>query len=231
MGELTICAHAGVCARVRRTTRRKARGQTHTCTCTRYERMESIHRCGPSVVGSQTFGSAWAFNANIGAWNTAAVTMLSTVSAVPAVVRNSAGRALGRAINAHTSRLSCSYVTFYLAIVFYIFWCHRWVSSQYVLPRVYVRVVGEPRAAKHEQTHTCTCTRYERMETMHRCGPNMWSARRHSSRRRRSTRTSARGTPRPSRRCPPYVPFRPSCVTRRGWCARSGFNVHIHTSR
>ncbi len=47
-------------------------------------------RCGPNVVGSPTFESASAFNANIGAWNTAALTMLSSVCAVPAVVRNAA---------------------------------------------------------------------------------------------------------------------------------------------
>jgi hypothetical protein len=57
----------------------------HTCTRTRYERMETIHRCGPTVVGSQALRSASAFNANIGAWNTAAVTTLSSVCAAPAV--------------------------------------------------------------------------------------------------------------------------------------------------
>jgi hypothetical protein len=46
-----------------------------------------------------------------------------------------------------------SYVTFYLAIDFYIFWCQRYVSAQYVLTRMYVRVFGEPRAQKHGQTH------------------------------------------------------------------------------
>ena len=45
-------------------------------------------RRGPLAVGLQTFFNAKAFNANIGAWNTAAVTNLSDVSAVPAVARN-----------------------------------------------------------------------------------------------------------------------------------------------
>ncbi len=65
-------------------------GQTHTCTCARYERMETIHRCGPNVVGSQAFYDASAFNANIGAWNTASVTTLSAVFALSAVARNAA---------------------------------------------------------------------------------------------------------------------------------------------
>ncbi len=65
-------------------------GQTHTCTRTRYERMETIHRCGPTVVGSQAFQSASAFNANIGAWNTASVTTFYYVSAFSAVARNAA---------------------------------------------------------------------------------------------------------------------------------------------
>jgi surface protein len=79
-------------------------------------------------------------------------------------------------MNVHTSRLRCVYVTLYLAIGFYIFWCHRCVSTQYVLTRVYVRVFGEPRAPKHGRTHTCTRTHYERMETIHRCGPTVVGA-------------------------------------------------------
>ncbi len=45
-------------------------------------------RRGPLAVGLQTFFNAKAFNANIGTWNTAAVTNLSDVSAVPAVAQN-----------------------------------------------------------------------------------------------------------------------------------------------
>ncbi len=56
----------------------------HTCTYIRYARMETIHRCGPNVVGPQAFKSASAFNANIGAWNTARVVDLSYVSAFSA---------------------------------------------------------------------------------------------------------------------------------------------------
>ncbi len=37
---------------------------------------------GPLAVGLQTFSNAKAFNANIGAWNTAAVTDLSSVCVV-----------------------------------------------------------------------------------------------------------------------------------------------------
>jgi hypothetical protein len=47
--------------------------------------MEALHRCGPTVVGSQAFSGASAFNANIGAWNTARATMLDYVSAFSAV--------------------------------------------------------------------------------------------------------------------------------------------------
>jgi hypothetical protein len=52
--------------------------------------MESIHRCGPNVVGSQAFNGASAFNANIGAWNTARVVDMTSVSAVSAVAHNAA---------------------------------------------------------------------------------------------------------------------------------------------
>jgi surface protein len=64
--------------------------RTHTCICIRYERMETLHIWDTSVVGSQAFQSASAFNANIGAWNTAAVTTLSNVSAFSAVAGNAA---------------------------------------------------------------------------------------------------------------------------------------------
>jgi hypothetical protein len=47
--------------------------------------METLHIWDPSVVGSQAFQSASAFNANIGAWNTACATTLSYVSAFSAV--------------------------------------------------------------------------------------------------------------------------------------------------
>ncbi len=43
------------------------------------------------MVGKQTFYDASAFNANIGAWNTAAVTTMYEVYAVSAAVRNAAG--------------------------------------------------------------------------------------------------------------------------------------------
>jgi hypothetical protein len=62
---------------------------THTCTCIRYERIETIHRW-PDVVGSQAFNGASAFNANIGAWNTASVKSISSVCAVLAAASNTA---------------------------------------------------------------------------------------------------------------------------------------------
>ncbi len=42
------------------------------------------------MVGRQAFNGASAFNANIGAWNTAAVTTLSSVCALSAVACNAA---------------------------------------------------------------------------------------------------------------------------------------------
>jgi hypothetical protein len=64
--------------------------RTHTCTRIRYERMETLHIWDPTVVGSQAFHHASAFNADIGAWNTARATTLSYVSAFSAVARNTA---------------------------------------------------------------------------------------------------------------------------------------------
>ncbi len=52
---------------------------THACTRIRSGLPNTLHRCGPRAVGSQAFSSASAFNANIGAWNTASVTTLSYV--------------------------------------------------------------------------------------------------------------------------------------------------------
>ncbi len=60
----------------------------HTCSCIGYERMETFHICYPCAVGLQAFQSATAFNANIGAWNTARATTLSYVSAFSAVACN-----------------------------------------------------------------------------------------------------------------------------------------------
>jgi hypothetical protein len=59
------------------------RARTHAHT---YMYVSALHTCDvfPSALdrawlGSQAFGSASAFNANIGAWNTARVTDLTTV--------------------------------------------------------------------------------------------------------------------------------------------------------
>ena len=80
--------------------------RAHTCSCIRYERMETVHIWDTSAVGSQAFRSASAFNANIGAWNTASATTLSSVCAVPAVVRNAAQSCArsGFNVHIHTSR-------------------------------------------------------------------------------------------------------------------------------
>ena len=48
-------------------------------------------------LGAQAFQSASAFNANIGAWNTAAVTTLSYVCAAPGPAARTTADALGRA--------------------------------------------------------------------------------------------------------------------------------------
>jgi surface protein len=68
----------------------QGRARPHTCSCIRYERMETLHVWDPSVVGSQAFTSASAFNANIGAWNTASVTSMTSVCAVSAVACSAA---------------------------------------------------------------------------------------------------------------------------------------------
>ena len=56
-------------------------------------------RCGVDrlVVGSQAFYYASAFNANIGGWNTASVTALSSVHAPSAVAQPKCGRGSGPA--------------------------------------------------------------------------------------------------------------------------------------
>ena len=74
--------------------------------------------------------------------------------------------------------------------------------------------------ARHRRAHVCAHVRARvgagigahasapnRASPSRRRGPRVASARRRSARRRRSTRTSARGTPRPSPRCPRYAPL------------------------
>ncbi len=56
----------------------------------RDEVKNTYRRRGRCAVGSQAFDYASVFNANIGAWNTASVTTLYQVCAVPAVARNAA---------------------------------------------------------------------------------------------------------------------------------------------
>jgi hypothetical protein len=52
--------------------------------------MDTLHIWDPCAVGSQAFNGASAFNANIGAWNTARATTLESVSAFSAVACNAA---------------------------------------------------------------------------------------------------------------------------------------------
>jgi hypothetical protein len=65
---------------------------------------ETVNRASPCPsawtacgFGAQAFGSASAFNANIGGWNTAAVTTLSGVCAAPGPAARTMADALGRA--------------------------------------------------------------------------------------------------------------------------------------
>ncbi len=60
------------------------RRRAHARMCVRF------HRRTPRVVCSQVFRDASAFNANIGAWNTASVTSMYYVCAVSAVARDAA---------------------------------------------------------------------------------------------------------------------------------------------
>jgi surface protein len=84
-----VCAH-GVCERTRIRTE---------CTSTSRRRR-------PRAVDSQAFVSATAFNANIGAWNTARVTSFSTVCAVSAGACSPAD-ALGRSVGVCMRGCAC----------------------------------------------------------------------------------------------------------------------------
>jgi hypothetical protein len=84
--QCTFTSGARVYVHVFRQPHPQKNAHAHACACIRYELTETVHRLGPSVVGSQTFGSASAFNANIGAWNTARVNTLNQVRAVSAVI-------------------------------------------------------------------------------------------------------------------------------------------------
>jgi hypothetical protein len=108
--------------------------RTHTCSCIRYERMETLHVRESCVVGSQAFTSAAAFNANIGAWNTARVVDLSSVSSVSAVACSAAKSCARSGINVcvHTSRLRWSlYHIVYLAIDLCMCLCRGCLRAQY----------------------------------------------------------------------------------------------------
>ncbi len=60
------------------------------CVCVRARAIQThaLHRRGPVWFGLQTFFRALAFNANIGAWNTAAVSNMGLVCAAFAVACN-----------------------------------------------------------------------------------------------------------------------------------------------
>ncbi len=62
------------------------RGRTRIRTV----RTKSSRRHRPRVIGSQTFVEASAFNANIGAWNTASVASLRSVCAASGFARTAA---------------------------------------------------------------------------------------------------------------------------------------------
>jgi hypothetical protein len=80
-----------------------ARALAGTC-CGLGLKPETLNRASPCPsawtacgFGAQAFGSASAFNANIGAWNTAAVTTLYQVCAAPGPAACTTAAALGRA--------------------------------------------------------------------------------------------------------------------------------------
>jgi hypothetical protein len=151
------------------------------CVCDRARTHPRRHVQAPSVgvdrgwLGSQAFYSASAFNANIGAWNTARVTSLNYVcAAVSARRRATAGgtRSAGRRCGAgrcapRRRRCACNIVD-----LFYICNNCRMLSVSLVRPRIYAE----------------TCEPF----------PSAWtlrgSARRCSTLRRRSTEILRRGT-------------------------------------
>jgi hypothetical protein len=74
------CARALVCVR--------GRARIRADACEHFTPPPSV-----ALIGSQAFFSASAFNANIGAWNTASVTTLFTVCAASGPARTAADRA------------------------------------------------------------------------------------------------------------------------------------------
>jgi hypothetical protein len=81
----------------------RTRLATHTC-CGLGLNPETLNRASPCPsawtacgFGAQAFQSAWAFNVNIGSWNTAAVTTLLAVCAASGPAARTTADALGRA--------------------------------------------------------------------------------------------------------------------------------------
>ena len=141
--------------------------------------VRGLDAADPRVAGSQAFISASAFNANIGAWNTASITVLSRVCFGP---RAPAADALRSVFDA--ARPLCAAAPQVCA-------CARGVRACCIRARSCVR--GRARIRANVCEHLTPPIRAS-------------SARRRSTRRQSSTRTSARGTPPPSRRCPMYAP-------------------------
>jgi hypothetical protein len=199
---------------------------------------EALNRASPCPsawtecgFGAQVFYAASAFNANIGAWNTARVTTLLQVCAAPGpAARTMAGRArpglrCGAARCAQRHRrcaCACAHVSA-LACVGHFYVCAGYMLTYSIHLSVYVRI-----GRGYECVHQCAmvtdrlCARAlagsccglglnPKPSTVRalarRRGLSAASARRRSTRRRRSTPTSARGTPRGSPRCPMYAPL------------------------
>ncbi len=110
----TYIIHFSVCVRIGRRyvcVHQCAMGMDRLCAhalagscCGLGPKPETLGRASPCPsawtacgVGAQAFGGASAFNANIGAWNTASVTTLASVCAAPGPAARTMADALGRA--------------------------------------------------------------------------------------------------------------------------------------
>jgi hypothetical protein len=169
-------------------------------------------------LGSQAFYLTTAFSANIGAWNTARVSNMYQVCAAfrPARRARSVGARCGAALVAtappmrarmcvrtHTYSLPRVSTCVPIAV--------RRNFGTHVCENIYIHVLSI-------YSHTCIYIHvsiymhvyisiYMRASTFRRRWSSCCSARRRSTMRRRSTRTSARGTLCRSPRCPRYAPL------------------------
>ncbi len=149
------------------------------CVCIRAGIGTRAAAADPRVFGSQAFSSASAFNANIGAWNTASVTTLEAVRAASGPRAPAAGA----------------------------LWSVFGVARPLCAAAAPMCVCARERVRAHVAVHANVCERLtppifasSARRRSPRCSPDL-------PRRRSSTRTSARGTPRESRRCPRYAPL------------------------